>query len=745
MADNHALALIFAGGAFMLFPWMNKKSVAITAQTFIFCVLILGFSALLGYFLGLKSLYSWYQYVNMPLSSTIGNAILGLGLWSLWAKKTNYEYAYTEHQEKRIFLLSITITFCVLLLSGLILLRILQYENIVLDTFIDEHVEPTILIAIIVGLGMLLLQLLPLIRHMIRSEKKLFETNTRLKESENRFRSAFDFASIGMALISQQGRFIRVNQALCQILGYSEKELLTIDSKHVLHPDDLQANKKNIQDLQDGRIKYHQSVQRFFHKSGEIIWGSLNISIIHSNSDEPLYFIAQLQNITAEKNAEEQLRHLAYHDALTGLYNRNRLEEHMQELLLSSQRHAEGFALIFIDLDRFKNINDTLGHDAGDVMLQIVAQRLKNTVRSTDAIARIGGDEFIIIVNNINKVDKITNIVRKMLNSLLQPVMIKGNEVYITMSIGVSVYPYDGEDIETLIKNADLALYRAKELGRNNYQFCTPEMTAKAQQKMARQNAIVHALAKNEFELYYQPTLDLMTQAISGVEALLRWHNPAYQNVNAEEIIHLAEETGLIVALNEWVLKTACNQVKIWHAQGFNSLSLAINLSSRQFQQINFVENLLQILQQMAFPPALLELEITESLLAQDSEHIFNLLNLLKEKQIQIAIHDFSAGYSSLDFVRNLSVNKIKIDRKFVQKITLDAANDSIITAIIAMANKLGIQTIAEGVETREQYEFLLRGKCNEIQGFYLMPPSNAEAITKFLANPLMQSYLSRK
>ena len=737
MAENSAIAFLFSGITFLLLPMTHKKPAAIIAQTLIFCVFILGFSALLGFVLELKSVYSWYQYTDMSLNSALCTAILGLGLWSAWSKKIDYSWIHTGKQEKRIIWLSATVIFCVLFLSGLLIARMLQTEIALSDRLIDEEIEPTLLIATIVGMGLLLWQLLPLVREILYSEKKLFETNTRLRESENRFRSAFDFAAIGMALISQQGRFLRVNSSLCQILGYSERELLTMDSRYILHPDDLKATRKFVRDLMEGKIKSYQFVQRYFHKKGEIIWGLLSMSMISDQFGNPLYFIAQLQNITAEKTAEERLRHLAYHDALTGLYNRNRLEQQIQELLVSAQRHKEGFALIFIDLDRFKNINDTLGHDAGDVLLQIVAQRLKNTVRSTDAIARIGGDEFIIILPDINKVDKIATIVRKILDSLLQPIMIKGHEIYATMSIGVSVYPYDGEDIATLMKNADLALYRAKELGRNNYQFCTPEMTAKAQEKMARQNAIVHALAKHEFELYYQPKMDLKTRTISGVEALLRWHNKEYENVNAEEIIHLAEETGVIIALNDWVLKTACNQMSAWHKAGFSSLTLAVNLSSRQFKQINFAENLLSVLSKSNFPTESLELEITESLLMQDPEYIFNILSMLKEKNIKIVIDDFGTGYSSLDYLRRFSIDKIKIDKKFVQKILKDSANDSIVTAIIAMANKLGIKTVAEGVETSEQYQFLVREKCREIQGFYLMKPANVEVITQFLSNPL--------
>ncbi len=471
-----------------------------------------------------------------------------------------------------------------------------------------------------------------------------------------------------------------------------------------------------------------------YEKTFHSVFNSINscMALMISNS------FSLTNNNSIEKSAEEKLRYLAYHDALTGLFNRNCLEEKMQEILSSANRHDRGFALIFLDLDRFKNVNDTIGHDAGDLLLQVVSQRLRNRIRSTDIIARIGGDEFVLVLNELNQVDKISNIVRNVLSHLLQPISIKGHEVYVTTSMGISVYPYDGNDVKTLMRNADLALYRAKELGRNNYQFCTLEMTIKAQQKMSRQNAIVQAMAKNEFALYFQPKLNLFNQTISGVEALLRWHNPEYSNINAAEIIHLAEETGLIIGLNEWVFQTACLVVKKWQDAGFTGLNLSVNLSGKQFKQINFVEHILEMLNKTEFLPEYLELEITEGLIMQDPEQIFHILHLLKDKKISIAIDDFGTGYSSLDYLRRFSIDKIKIDRKFIQKIMLDAESTSVVSAIIAMSNKLGIKTVAEGVETQEQYEFLLKEKCTEIQGYYLSPPADVETIFQFLKNPVM-------
>lgn len=729
MADNSSLAFMFSGLAFILLPYVHKKMPAAFAQVFIFTTLILGFSALAGYLFNMRVLYDWTPYAHMSLQSSVGNSLLGVGLWALWNRKTNVEELSPDKEEKRIISLSATIAFCVVLICGIFLLRMDPHISAASTQAIHSEVEPTILICALVGMAVLLWQLFPFVRQLLRAERKLIEANALIKESENRFRSAFDYAAIGMALISIQGKFLRVNQSLCYILGYSEKELLTINPNQIIHLEDLKNNKAYIEDMLDGRTKSYQSLQRYFHKNGEVVWISLNMSIVANNNGEPLYFIAQLQNITSEKKAEEQLRHLAYFDPLTGLYNRNSLDQKLQEMLASARRNEKGFSLVFLDLDRFKNINDTIGHDAGDMVLQIVAQRLKNTVRNTDALARVGGDEFIIVLSEMNKVDQITSVVRKIISNLQQRIVIKGQELYVMTSIGVSVYPYDGTEIATLTKNADLALYRAKELGRNNYQFCTPEMTSKAQEKMSRQNAVIQALAKNEFELYYQPKLELATQTISGVEALLRWRNPEYSHINASEIIQLAEETGLILSLNEWVIKTACEQVSDWHNAGFLRLNLAVNLSALQFKQANFVEYLMALIEKTEFPSECLELEITETLIMQDPEYILNMLHALKEHGIGISIDDFGTGYSSLNTLSQFPFDYLKIDRTFIRDIKHNPKNLHMISMVIALGKSIGFLVIIEGIETIEQFYAVKDLGCKGLQGFLLSQPLPVDAL----------------
>jgi len=573
---------------------------------------------------------------------------------------------------------------------------------------------------------------LPLIQ-LIHSNKLLDQEKDEL---QNRFTTIFDFQAVGMALISLEGKLLKVNPSFCQILGFPENEILHVNFTRFLHSDDLMNYQYYLTQLLDNSIKTYQCEQRLVNQNGEIVWVITNLSLIRDQQNRPLYFISQIQNISAQKNAEEQLRHMAYHDPLTGLANRNKLEQYIHHLISMARRHQNAFALLFFDLDRFKNINDTIGHGAGDILLQIVAERLKSMVRSTDLVARLGGDEFVVVITDVKKTESLAAIAQKILDVILKVMVIKGNDIYITTSIGISLYPYDGQTMQTLMKNADLAMYRAKEQGRNNYQFYTLEMTTRAQEKMALQNAIGHALVKNEFILHYQPKMDLATSRITGIEALLRWQNKEYGMIAPDEIVSLAEETGLIIPVSEWVMTTAIKQLKQWQEMGFNTLTMAINCTGRQLRQANFVESLLHILNENGVPASLIELEITESLVMQDTENMLRVLYELKDLGIKIAVDDFGTGYWSLNNLRRFSVDKIKIDKSFISQIPMNDTCAGIVSAIIAMAKKLGVRVIAEGVETREQYEFLLREGCSEIQGYLLSHPVSSDMMTEFLKKP---------
>lgn len=590
-------------------------------------------------------------------------------------------------------------------------------------------------ISFLVGVGLILAFIL-VWRKVLRLHQKIHTTEAISQEHQNRFDSVFAHTNIGMALLNLDGRFLKVNSSLCQILGYDETEILNMNFYYVIHPNELHHFQSNVQQLWDKKIHSYQCEQQCFKKDGDIVWIIATLFLIEDASSKPAYFIIQVQNITTQKTAEEKLRHMAYHDPLTGLANRNKLEQFINHMLASAKRHQHSFSLFYLDLDRFKNINDTIGHEAGDLILQIVAERLKSAIRGTDIVARLGGDEFVLVITDVKKTESLALIAQKILDNVLKVMIVKGQEIYITTSIGISLYPHDGQNMDKLMKNADLALYRAKEHGRNNYQFYTLEMTSRVQQKMALQNALGRALVKNEFLLHYQPKMDIATGKITGVEALLRWQNKVYGMVTPDEIVALAEETGLIIPVSEWVIRTACDQLKEWHEKGLTYLSIAVNCSARQFKQATFVDDVLSTLTQVGLSPQFLEVEVTESMIMQDPENILRILYALQDLGVKIAIDDFGTGYWSLNHLKRLSVDKIKIDKTFIKQLTMDEVSATIIKAIIAMANKLQIKTIAEGVETREQYSFLVKEGCTEIQGYYLSQPLSAEKIIEFLKNP---------
>lgn len=570
-------------------------------------------------------------------------------------------------------------------------------------------------------------------------------TEIQLTEQRHHFEVIFENANIGMALIKLDGHLFKTNKAFCELLGYSEQELLTINFFSLFNPNELTNLQLNIQYLIDQEINTFSSEYECFRKNGEAIWTRYTLSLVRDYANKPIYFVMQLQNISLQKKAEERLQHMAYHDPLTTLANRNKLEQFINHIIAVARRHQQRFAVLFLDLDRFKNINDTIGHEAGDMLLQVIAERLRSTVRNTDMVARLGGDEFVLLITDVKKTEAVGYIGQKILESVLKVIMINGREIYITTSIGISIYPYDGHDMQTIMKNADLALYRAKEHGRNNYQFYTSEMTRRAQEKLALQTALAHALNRNEFFLHYQPKMAIKTRRITGLEVLLRWKNKDYAMITPDEIIALAEETGLIIPVSKWVMTEACQQLKAWHDTGLTSLTMAINCSARQFKQATFIDDILRMVTEIGISPNSIEIEVTEALIMQDPENTLRILYGLKDIGVQIAIDDFGTGYWSLGNLRRLRVDKIKIDRSFIKQVVVDDASAAITRAIIAMVNKLGIISIAEGVETREQYEFLANEGCMEIQGYYLSKPLSVEAMSRFLQHPMPDAEVIEK
>ncbi len=448
---------------------------------------------------------------------------------------------------------------------------------------------------------------------------------------------------------------------------------------------------------------------------------------------EVLTFVSQHIASTLErKRSEETIRHQAYHDALTKLPNRVLFRDRMNQALTYAQRRKQMVAMLFLDLDRFKIINDTLGHAVGDKLLQGVAERLRECLRKEDTVARLGGDEFMLLLSGINQVEDVARISEKILNSVRPPYQIDSHELYINTSIGISLYPHDGEDAETLVKNADIALYRAKERGRDNYQFYASTMNEKAIEQLEIENKLRRALERNEFVLHYQPQFDMYMGKIIGMEALVRWQRPDGQLIYPLDFISIAEDTGMIVPLGEWVLRTACTQNKLWQTSDFLPLRMAVNLSGRQFQE-NLVPSIAEILKKTGLEPHFLELELTETSIMKNDEIAVEILTQLKSMGIQICIDDFGTGYSSLSYLKRFPIDTLKIDQSFIRESMRDADHAAIVVAIITMAHTLKLKVVAEGVESPEQWAFLRDHNCDKMQGSLFSEPLPAEAFTRLI------------
>jgi diguanylate cyclase (GGDEF)-like protein len=396
--------------------------------------------------------------------------------------------------------------------------------------------------------------------------------------------------------------------------------------------------------------------------------------------------------------------------------------------------HNRLVAVMFIDLDRFKNINDTLGHNIGDQLLIQLTQRLDKTIRAGDTIARFGGDEFAVLLDDIASEKDVSHLAKKLLDTLAPVFHIEQHEFFITASIGVSIFPNDGDDSDTLLRNADVAMYRAKDMGRNNYQFYSNEMSARAFERLTLENSLRHALKREEFFLLYQPQVSVKDKKIIGVEALLRWQHPDLGVVSPTEFVPLLEETGLIVDVGDWVLRTACEQARQWHNAGFDFLKVSVNLSVRQFNNPDFNKSFHEILEQYQISPETLELELTESMLMRNASRTISTLNSLNQLGVRFAVDDFGTGYSSLNYLRRFPISTLKIDRSFIRDVVSDQDDAAITSAIIVMAQRLNLNVIAEGVETEAQLELLRTLNCDQVQGYLFSTPVPACSIEKLLS-----------
>ncbi|MRX06585.1 EAL domain-containing protein [Pseudoduganella sp. FT25W] len=553
-----------------------------------------------------------------------------------------------------------------------------------------------------------------------------------LRESEARFRGAFGQAAVGLAQLSADGRWLRANRKLLDIVGYTEEELRGMHVSDLVTPEDWQIDAPLLRALAEGELETSSREKRYLCKDGRRIWVKATVTAMQPDGSHAS-LVAVVEDISQRKQYEEELMHLARHDALTGLANRTLLLDRVSQAIAQARRSGNQVAMLFLDLDRFKTINDSLGHDAGDRVVVEVGRRLKQAVRDADTVARFGGDEFVVLLPELPTEDIAAALAQKILNALFEPMLIHGHELAPACSVGISLYPRDGADGKILLKNADAALYQAKAMGRGNYQFYSEEMNARTLDRLTLESGLRHAVERGELQLKYQPQIDLASGDIIGAEALLRWHPAGQHLIMPDAFISIAEETGLIVPIGEWVLRTACAQQVAWRRAGLPDLRVAVNLSARQFRQPGLDAMVARVLADTGCPPGRLELEITESVLMDRPDAAAQTLQRLSDMGVQLAIDDFGTGYSSLSYLKRFPINALKIDRSFVRDIAVHSAADNddgaIASAVIALAHSMGLTVVAEGVETPRQHDFLRELHCDQAQGFYFSEPMSALAL----------------
>ncbi len=525
---------------------------------------------------------------------------------------------------------------------------------------------------------------------------------------------------------------IKVNKAFTDITGYAESEALG-QNPRILKSDRHKAGfYKEMWNTLLSKGSWQGEIWDR-RKSGEIYPKWASIHLVRNERGEITNHIALFSDITERKASFEQIKHLAHYDALTNLPNRTLLVERLESAIASAGRSGQKLAVLFLDLDRFKNINDSLGHFAGDLLLQAVAKRLQRCVRATDTVARLGGDEFVVLLTGIKSTNDAAHVAQKILEEMADPVPIEGKDIVTSPSIGISIYPEDGKSHTALIKNADAAMYHAKEQGRGNFQFFTENMNTKALEQLSFESDLKMAMKRGEFSLHYQPQIDLSSGKIVGIEALLRWLHPDRGLVPPSVFIPIAEECGAIAAIGEWVIRAACRQNKAWLDAGLPSVPVAVNLSAIQFRQKNIVGTIAGILEETGLPPRLLELEMTEGIIMHDADSTIKTLRAIKDIGLLLSIDDFGTGYSSLSYLKRFPIDKLKIDRSFVGDIGADPDDAAIIRTIITMGHSLRLTVIAEGVETAEQMSFLKQEGCDQIQGYYCGRPVPAEEFEALL------------
>ncbi|MEW5745831.1 MAG: EAL domain-containing protein [Nitrospirota bacterium] len=552
-----------------------------------------------------------------------------------------------------------------------------------------------------------------------------------VREGEHYYRLLVELAQDVIFVIGRDGLIKYVNEYASRFFGYAKEGLVGRPLRD-LFP--LEAREFQSIDLQQVFESGESvSVEDGFSYRNRDVYIETKLVPVRDPAGTVEAILGFARDITERMKMKEAIRRQASYDFLTGLPNRMLFMDHLNLALAQAQLDTQQLAALFLDLDRFKNINDSLGYAAGDQVLKDVAGRLRAHLRDRDIFARIGGDEFIILLRDISHVDEVSRIAEHIIEAFQSPFSVNGQEFHLTMSIGISMYPYDSEYAETLLKNADIAMYHAKAQGRNNYQFYNPVIDIRALERMILENSLRQTLKRGELAVYYQPQVDIASRQIVCAEALVRWKHPEAGLLNPMQFIPLAEETGFIIPMDEWVLRTACSQTKAWHEAGYPPIVVTVNLSARQFQQPNLVEMVSRVLKETGLSPESLELEITESIAMQNIELTIPSLSRLNEMGVRLSIDDFGTGYSSLSYLKKLPIQKIKIDKSFISGLSNDPDYKAIVNAVIAMGRKLRLNVVAEGVETGEQLSFLHSSFCDEIQGYLFSRPVPAEEFEELM------------
>jgi diguanylate cyclase (GGDEF)-like protein/PAS domain S-box-containing protein len=554
-----------------------------------------------------------------------------------------------------------------------------------------------------------------------------------LRETAQFAREILDNTGEGIVAYDRDMRYVLWNRFMEELSGLPASEVIGRPAAELFphfrdqHVDALIQRALNGETVSSADIHYEVP------STGRAGWVSSIYRPHYDNRGNVVGVIGLVRDISERKAAEQQIEYQAYHDALTGLANRRLFHEHLSLALKLAQRRDGRVAVLFLDLDHFKLINDSLGHSTGDALLVQVAKRLKQAVREGDTVARVGGDEFTIVLQELERREDAASVAQKVLRAIAEPIAVNGHRLYVTTSVGITVYPDDGEDAETLLKNADAAMYRAKSEGRNTFYVASAELSRTTSARMQVESGLHRAMESREFEIHYQPQIDVAAMRVVGMEALLRWNDPERGMIGPADFIGVAEERGMITLIGDWVLREACREVKRFHERGLRDFRVAVNISARQFRDRALLWTIEAALGDSGIDPRCLELEITESAAMEDVNATIAMVNDLRASGVTVAIDDFGTGHSSLAYLKQFKVDALKIDKSFVADLPDSLEDSAIVLAIIGLANGLGLRIVAEGVETRAQLDFLRHNGCREVQGFYFGNPVAVSEIEKLV------------